>query len=70
MIKIELVRFEAQDVITASGVVAPTVPEHVDMNDCTNPTGHSGQVVVENGVANFKCVHCGADVSASGSITG
>ena len=73
MLKIEVIKFEAQDVITASTAApteAPTVPEEVVLPSCTNPNGHSGQVTIIDGVMHFLCEYCGAEVDSSGSIIG
>ena len=69
MLEIEVIKFEAMDVITTSGA-APEVPEHAVMGNCTNPGGHAGQVTISNGVMTIVCSHCGEEISATGSITG
>ena len=57
MLKFELVKFEAQDVITASGVAAPAC-------------AHSNfEVLIANGKANLTCSDCGATGTSSFPVT-
>jgi len=55
MLNIEVIKFEAQDVITAS-IAAPT---------CTNPSGHSMSWQNVGGVWKTVCSHCGEEVTAN-----
>lgn len=50
MLNIEVIKFEAQDVITASGVVAPVVPCAHESNGIWTNTGTRNQT---------WCKHCG-----------
>ena len=62
MIKIELIRFEAQDVITASGVTTPVtvVPA------CTNASGHNMTFQNIEGTWKMACSHCKYEGSTTG----
>lgn len=68
MLKFELTRFEAQDVITTSGVAAG--PEVVVVPACTNPNGHTATVTISNGTMKFVCQHCGIEADSTGSFVG
>ncbi len=73
MLKFNLVKFEAQDVITASGAAAPVgpaAPETVVIPACTNPNGHTAKVTVANGSMKFVCEHCGVEADSTGSFVG
>lgn len=65
MLKVDVIKFEAQDVITASGTVASG---DVVMDKCTSNNGAHGTVnfTVVNGTLSGVCSDCGAVVSTSG----
>jgi len=63
MLKFDLVKFEAQDVITASGVAA--APK-LEIDACTNPNGHSMSFNNVNGTWKMVCSHCGLEESTTG----
>ena len=69
MINVEVIRFEAQDVITAS-VAAPAGPSTVVIPACTNPNGHTATVTIQNGTMKFVCQHCGVEADSTGSFVG
>jgi len=69
MLNIEVIRFEAQDVITAS-TAAPVEPETVVIPSCTNANGHKAQVTISNGAMHFVCEYCGAEADSTGSFVG
>jgi len=66
MLNIEVIRFEAQDVITASVATpeAPKAPATIVVPGCTNPNGHSFAFQNVNGVWKSVCSFCGAPVEA------
>ena len=53
MLNIELIRFEAQDVITASTITVTVFPK------CTNPNGHNIAFNKIDGVWQSACSECG-----------
>jgi len=69
MLKAEIIRFEAEDIITTSGGTA-AAPGNVVLDSCTNPNGHNLSVEVVDGVMKFVCSDCGAEGSSSGTIIG
>ena len=67
MLKIEVIKFEAMDVITAS-TAAPTEPAPV-VDPCAE-AGHKIDVKVENGMFNATCSVCGKSYVGPGPFTG
>ena len=64
MLKFEVIKFEAQDVITTSGGV-------VALPTCSNPSGHSMSFNNVNGTFEYSCVHCGyTNTISNGTIVG
>lgn len=80
MLKIEVIRFEAQDVITSSitvpaeteapteATVAPTEGTEATEDPCAN--GHNVTVIVKDGTMTAECTVCGKGYEGEGPFTG
>lgn len=67
MLKVEIIKFEAQDIITASGVAEPGVTV---IDPCSASGGHNMSFTNVNGTWQMACSNCGYTGSTTGgSVT-
>lgn len=63
MLKVEVIKFEAQDVITASGVASPGVTY---IPSCSGDGGHTMSFTNVDGTWQMACSKCGYTGSTTG----